>query len=138
MLRIEVTGLKQVANKLERLGADARRLGTLAVAEVALEVERKAKEDAPFRNRTGTLRRSIHTEMTSEFEATVKPATPYAVYVEYGTKPHKIRIRTPHGERVINHPGSKPYPYMKPAYEHGREFAKDVVNRMVEQMIRGL
>lgn len=35
----------------------------------------------------------------------------YAIYVEKGTRPHVILTKT----RTVNHPGTKPHPYLKPA-----------------------
>ena len=52
--------------------------------------------------KTGTLRRSIHTEMTGPTTAHVFPDVAYGVYVEYGT--HRMAAR----------------PYLTPAAEAAR------------------
>lgn len=59
--------------------------------------------------RTGDLNNSIQTRQTASDEAQVAPATDYAAFVEYGT---------------VNMPA---YPYMRPAWESGKEEAEKVL-----------
>lgn len=72
----------------------------------SLIIENAAKEYCPVR--TGTLRRSIHTEIEypdqNRVVALIGPDAPYGVYVEYGTS----RMRA--------------QPYLRPAVDqHGDE-----------------
>lgn len=72
--------------------------------------------------RTGKLRSTIHAEITARgFKLTAD--TPYAKFMEYGTKRHVIRAKagkrlafTVNGRKVfakkVNHPGTKPYRYL--------------------------
>ena len=77
-----------------------------------------------FTPRTGQLQQSINWEPNGNGSATVYAQADYAGFVEEGTKAHVIRpknrkaLRFPVGggagfgfAKVINHPGSKPYPY---------------------------
>ena len=74
--------------------------------------------------RTGELARSIEFHMTGH-SLIVAAHAPYAAYVEMGTRPHPINA---HGDYSlhnagtgqyfgphVNHPGTKPEPYLRPA-----------------------
>jgi len=81
--------------------------------------------------KTGVLRNSIHIQVESD-RVIIGPnmsQAPYAGYVEFGTKPHVIRaskakaLRFMVGSTVVyakkvNHPGTKPPPYVEPAFQH--------------------
>jgi len=81
--------------------------------------------------KTGRLRGSLHIQVDPN-RVTIGPneeIAPYAGYVEYGTRPHEIRPRRPDGvlvfmvgntkvvTRLVRHPGTKPQPYVQPAFE---------------------
>jgi len=89
-------------------------------------VTAQAKQEAPVR--TGRLRESIHKEPIRwvgflKAEGKVVADAPYARYVHDGTRPHVIRARRAkalhfywQGREVfvksVNHPGTKPNPFM--------------------------
>lgn len=71
--------------------------------------------------RTGFLTQSFRAEMTTGLLRWF-PTASYAPYVEFGTKPHVIVPKNAqalywpgaaHPVRRVNHPGSKPNPYME-------------------------
>ena len=89
---------------------------------------------APWK--TGHLAGSIVKEV-EEGEASLKALASYAVYVEKGTAPHEIRpvnasvlafevngrmIFTP----LVNHPGTKPNPFMQRAVAAAREKVEEI------------
>ena len=89
---------------------------------------------APWK--TGHLAGSIVKEV-EEGEASLKALASYAVYVEKGTAPHEIRpvnasilafevngrmIFTP----LVNHPGTKPNPFMAAAVQAAREKVEEI------------
>lgn len=61
----------------------------------------------------------------------------YAAHVEFGTSPHKIEVKTASvlsdGSnffgRVVNHPGTSPIPFMRPALKQARRIVKQVAKR---------
>ena len=123
-VKIEVSGLDIRTLRLE--GPIRRLLG-----EAADFAEKTMKEKAPAR--TGRLRRSIR-KRVGRFEAEIGPTVPYAVYVEYGTRPHIIRPVRAHalrfevnGEvvftRLVRHPGTKPQRFV-------RETAEELQNQI--------
>lgn len=115
-----------------RTGAVARDLGRRA-----LLVTNQAKVNATGvgggpKVRTGRLRSSITFALGQDGEglfADVGTNVSYARYVELGTRPHVIRPRTRkalawkgarHPVRKVNHPGSKPHPFLRPALRASR------------------
>ena len=81
--------------------------------------------------KTGQLKGSLSIRVDSD-RVIIGPnesVAPYAGYVEFGTKPHIIRPKSPSGVLVftmngrkvfaksVHHPGTKPEPYIRPAFE---------------------
>ena len=80
---------------------------------------------------TGKLRNSLQIRVDTD-KVTIGPnedIAPYGGYVEFGTKPHTIRPKTPGGVLVfkmngktvytkkVRHPGTKAQPFVRPAFE---------------------
>ena len=97
-------------------------------------VAAEAKQNHAYTDRTGTLTNSImRDEVQGSFEGqdlqcTVWAGAPHAVFVELGTKPHKIRPRYRRSlrwpveggfafAREVNHPGTRPVYFMRRAAE---------------------
>ncbi len=91
-----------------------------AVQAGALLIENASKVNCPVR--TGTLRRSIHTELTQESEdrvtARVMPGVDYGIYVELGT-------RRMHAQ-----------PYLRPGFETEKDNAVQEVTSALGAMLR--
>jgi hypothetical protein len=74
--------------------------------------------------RTGDLARSIEFHLAVH-SLIVAAHAPYAAYVELGTRPHAINAKGPwslhnaetgqYFGRHVNHPGTRPEPYLRPA-----------------------
>lgn len=91
------------------------------ITRLADRAEQIMREKAPAR--TGALRASIQKEV-GEKEAVIGPTVPYAVYVEFGTRPHEIRpvharaLRFEAAGEVVfaarvQHPGTRPQPFIR-------------------------
>jgi HK97 gp10 family phage protein len=77
---------------------------------------------------SGRLRQSLRIEVQTD-KVIIGPNTPYAGYVEFGTRPHVIEPKTPGGTLVftvggrkvftkrVRHPGTRAQPYVRPAFE---------------------
>lgn len=88
--------------------------------DTAHKVERQAKELVPID--TGALRSSISTS-GGGLDYSITASTPYAKYIEDGTRPHVItgnpylvwdgQINGP--VKSVNHPGNRAYKYMETA-----------------------
>lgn len=85
----------------------------------ALVIENAAKEYCPVD--TGTLRRSIHTEIeypsVNKVTAFIGPDAPYGIYVEYGTRRMAAQ------------------PYMRPAVDQHGDEAREVVKSHVREAL---
>lgn len=99
-----------------------------ALGDIAQDIASDMRRGAPVD--TGRLRGSIEADLVEPgmgFAATVKiwARTPYAVFVELGTRAHIIRAKNARvlanrrtGQvfgPVVNHPGTKPNPFMRSA-----------------------
>lgn len=110
-----------------RVRASVNALAERNVAEVARQVEARAKALAPVD--TGRLRGSIKTTRRLSLRGpqyTVSTNVEYAPYVENGTRPHVIRprrkkalrFRTAGGVVIVakvNHPGTRAQPFLSRA-----------------------
>lgn len=131
-LSIKVDGLEElIANVRKAKGSfDSLLLQAMNKATTEVQNEAKAVKEGRFKTQTGTLRRSILREVQSAQKGLVYVASdaPYGIYVELGSGPHTIEARGkkalafkgPSGiifAKRVNHPGSKPYPFMSAAFE---------------------
>lgn len=133
-MSIEIEGLDDVLNRIEKLGDTSNIEATLSQA-CAL-VERSAKQKAP--KDTGELRRSI----TSKIEGTqgiVYTPLEYAPYVEYGTglfaenggrKDVPWNYQDDKGNWHSTS-GQKPQPFMRPALNENREKIVDLLGEAI-------
>ena len=108
--------------------------------DTAHKVERQAKELVPID--TGALRSSISTS-GGGLDYSITASTPYAKYIEDGTRPHVItgnpyliwdgQINGP--VKSVNHPGNRAYKYMETACDTQTQGLED---RVAEAIIRVL
>jgi len=131
-LRVEALSLKPAITRL--------------IGELADYAERTMREEAP--KRTGALRKSIR-KAVSSMEAEIGSQVPYAVYVEYGTRPHIITpvkaraLRFEVGKeivftRLVQHPGAKPNPFVRRTAEKTTRRVSSTWTSLWEAVIRGL
>lgn len=120
----QVTHLRvDLAGAPEQVRARAPR----AVSKTLAGIEGDAKILAPVD--VGNLQNSISSDIDADgMGGEVGPTVDYGAHVEYGTDPHIIRA---HGGGVlafpgaggmvftkeVHHPGTRPQPYMGPAFE---------------------
>ncbi len=114
-----------------------------AIAEEAAEIMR---EEAP--ERTGRLRQSIEILQGTEDSYLVTPLAPYAVYVEFGTRPHIItpahasvlRFQTGNGNIVfsmrVSHPGIPPNPFIARTQDRAREIAFETMQEGIVEAVK--
>lgn len=122
-----LASLEAVGRRLTQRSAEALKRGAEAVAE-------RARATHTYNDRTGALTGSIQSDgltrvsgrkMTAEASADAG----HALYVEKGTRPHKIKAKP--GKKLafmagggmrfaqeVNHPGTEPYRFMEDALTH--------------------
>ena len=127
---IDLSDLDFDINKIEKAVSEE-------LERTALKVQRTAKELVPVD--TGSLRRSITVEGNMmNFE--VFANTEYAVYIEYGTSPHRIEGNpylwwegASHPVKSVMHTGNKAYLYMETSFnEHTDGLDTRVANAINE------
>lgn len=133
-MSIEIEGLDDVLNRIEKLG-DTSNIEA-ALSQACALVERSAKQKAP--KDTGELRRSI----TSKIEGTqgiVYTPLEYAPYVEYGTglfaenggrKDVPWNYQDDKGNWHSTS-GQRPQPFMRPALNENREKIIDLLGEAI-------
>lgn len=137
----------------EKLAAIVRRLRPAlsgAFRELLNEIQSRATKLAPIR--TGHLRRTIGppriTELPLGIMGTLTATASYAAAVEFGTRPHAIRPRRAKAlrflgrggqvvfARSVQHPGTRPKPYLQPAFDQVKSHARERIAAIIEQTIR--
>lgn len=83
MIRFNTNGFDDIVRALEQKASTIEAETKQAVKEAGYKTERDMKAYTPVD--TGTLRRSIHTDMVNDFTAEVGTNIEYAAFVEFGT-----------------------------------------------------
>lgn len=121
-LRLDVDGDQAVRDRLVRIGSSPRKVLDQAI----VDVEDYIRDEAAKHQRTGALVASVYKRrITDGWELGHDPRrAPHALFVHWGTKPHKIRprrkkaLRWPSGgagfvfARGVNHPGYRGDPWL--------------------------
>lgn len=115
-----------LAEALRRTGKDSKATTRQTLIEAANYLLTEMEVRVPVDS--GELRRSLSVRVEAD-RVLVGPTAPYAGYVEFGTRPHEIKPKKSGGvlvfnaggqkvyARVVNHPGTKPQPFVRPAFE---------------------
>jgi len=141
MIQVQAVGSEAVREKLRQLG---QRMADQALAATAVEVEEVVRQGAAKHHKQGALVGSIYKARTAdgwEIGHDLQRAR-HALFVVFGTKPHKIQPRNkkmlrwagPNGfifARVVHHPGYKGDNYLKTAAQLAPQlFAAQVQKRL--------
>lgn len=60
----------------------------------------------------------------------------YAHFVEYGTDKHNLGYKGKYvSAKGSDHPGSKPYPFMRPAYDNTRGQVMEIMMKEIEKLV---
>ena len=145
----QIKGLDTLIRDAEKVGGQLPSLLYQTMAKVTTIAKNKAREIRPgsFKNRTGTLRRSIDRDVQSAARGVVYANEKYGEFVEFGTSPHVIVPKSKkmlafkvNGQMVfarrVNHPGSKPYPFMEPAFRETIPMAIDEYANVGEIIVK--
>lgn len=121
-LKLDIAGDQAVRDRLLRIGSSPRKV----LDQTAVDVEDYIRDEAAKHQRTGALVSSVYKRrITDGWELGHDPRrAPHAVFVHWGTRPHKIRprhkkaLRWPSGgagfvfARGANHPGYRGDPWL--------------------------
>lgn len=148
---IQVKGLDELiknANNVSK-NAGAELKGLMVKNTTYIQNEAKRVSPERFKNQTGNLRRSINRRVFSGLKGIVSTDEKYGEYVEFGTRPHTIYPKNKKmlafkvgGKMVfarkVNHKGSRPYPFMQPAFESGKKYVQDTYEIYISDIVKRL
>lgn len=129
MIEIELRGFDEMVSALRALPAHVERRAVIdALRAGARVLQRRAKRNV--RKHSRQLEQSIVVRTRGRNRVVVmvkRPGSYYAHLIEFGTAPHTIRVReakalrigTGWSTREVEHPGARPYPFMRPALDEG-------------------
>lgn len=144
---IEIRELRINTTKLDRAEREllsGKILFDLVEQNAGVLVER-AKAKAP--KRTGYMANTIDHEtkrIPGGAEATVGPHTDYAIFVEFGTRPHVILPVNKkalywkgarHPVKSVHHPGTQPHPFLRPALEEQWQPFVDSITAAIKRLM---
>ncbi|WP_326642873.1 hypothetical protein OG884_05775 [Streptosporangium sp. NBC_01755] len=121
----DTSELDDLIGDFAKAGPKAEASTRVVVAKVAFDTVAGGQDRVAVD--TGNLKNSIGQDFDDDgmgFEA--GPTANYGAAVEFGSDPHVIRARNKkalfwpgaeHPVKQVNHPGSAPQPYMRPAFE---------------------
>lgn len=117
---VQVIGIEKLVSGLNRSPAVVAAESRAAMTAGCLMIEASARSLAP--KRTGRLAGSISHRISGSggsLVGEIGPSVQYGIYVEYGTRPHWMPpgILPFPAMRAIARRGTRPHPYMRPAFE---------------------
>lgn len=137
---IELKGVEKAIRKLKFY--ETEKIGSVKkiVAETGHRIEAQAKVLAPVKH--GNLKTSIHTETENKgLAALIGTGVNYAPHVEYGTRPHIIRVKKAGAlsdgkkifGKVVKHPGTRAQPFLTPAYNRNKQRFINEIKRVMKE-----
>lgn len=149
---IKINGLDELVAAASKAGGDLpqKMLNAMAASVILIQTDAASVQAGRFKNQTGNLRRSIHKTVESANRGLVfvESTAPYGQSVEFGSKPHVIypkrgkslAFKTADGKMVfakkVNHPGSKSYPYMRPAFENNLKPITEIYDHVALEIVK--
>lgn len=148
MIKMEIKGLNKIVRGMNKMPeVVVRELGN-ALGKSMVITHRQALKEAPVNKQSGggNLRQNIKQIRINRLRGEVDSKAKYSGYVHEGTKPHIIRVRRKKvlanrrtGQifgKKVQHPGTKPNPYMTRALKKSEKrinnFFKVAINRIAK------
>ena len=145
---VELQGLEAVVRELEK-----RRMDVVAGVEQICHAGATVIREAAEANAPGSIAEDIQQETTARrgtrVEVSVGPSrkNKIARFVEYGTRPHLIPKAGKRRKKkalliqgrfaaYARHPGARPRPYLRPAFDHNTGAAEDAMARETKRVVR--
>jgi len=133
-IKIEISGVTRAQSEIRAMPAEVQRLAILRLSQVAYD---SAQKGAGAHTKTGALFKSVYNRPILDGRQVGHDLTiaPYARWVLWGTKPHKIRAKNKKllrwatngrwfSKKEVNHPGYKGDQWMVRAADDAvRQFA---------------
>jgi len=117
-------GVPEILKKIDKYNAETTQNISAVVNGSLKNIAKGARARMP-KGKTGNLRKGLKKSFSKKnLSGFVKEKAFHSHLIEFGTRPHKIRIKRKKvlvieggmaGKEVM-HPGAKPHPFMAPAY----------------------
>lgn len=149
---VQISGLKELNAKLKKMASrDANRITRRGISKMAQIIRKEMRAQAP--RETGDLRKNIAYKIFRDsrgcFRGKVgpRPKAFYARFIEFGTAAHMIprkdtkgrpQKKLKIGNRVltsVTHPGIRPKPFLRPAFEASKRRAVDEAGKLMWALI---
>jgi HK97 gp10 family phage protein len=151
---VTIDGLKELNAKLKSLATkEANRITRRGITRMATVIRKEMRARAP--KKTGFLRKNLAYKITKDnrggFIGTVGPKDKayYARFLEFGSAAHLIPGATKRRLKAlqikgqiftqVQHPGTRPKPFLRPAYEATKmravEEAGQVMWKLIEEAL---
>jgi len=155
MIEIKIKGDKEIVMKMENLSSGLKNMLVGNMWTATKQIQQKARRLVPVD--TGDLRESIENVVrTTDKDITgiVGASQPYAAHVEFGTRPHWIPLKDPQKSaafrkwckkrglnpyavaRAIAKKGTKPHPYLIPAFEQLKQRVINSFKLLIERELK--
>lgn len=121
-----------------------------AIEQTAFMIESDAKRNAPVNKQSGggNLRQLISSRMTGKASAIVESKAKYSEWVDQGTRPHIIRVKSARvlanrrtGQffgKVVKHPGTRAQPYFTNAVQSGEKFISSELQTALQNILNSI
>ena len=153
-IELDKRDVRIVQNMLRKLpAATPRRVLRPAITQAIKPLRKSIKRRAGQIKDTGQLQKSIGVKVKSytkgntvvgisgpriEFKGKAEGRAPahYAHLVEFGTAPHMIEVTGADGvTRQVQHPGSEPQPFIRPAIDENGHKVSRILRRVVGERL---
>ncbi len=146
-IEIKVKGIEELKRNIGRYKSAFNQVLEAAVLAGCLPIQNEAKQR--IRKKTRTTASSIHSEIVerrpSYAMGAVGSDSEVARHLEFGTKPHVIVPKNKkalywpgaaHPVKKVSHPGTPPYPFLRPAYDTKKNEAIENMRQVFARVIR--
>lgn len=126
MTTVASADITRLAEALRKSGKEADATTQSVLIEAANYILTEMEVRVPVAS--GRMKASLGIKVELD-RVIIGPDVPYAGFVEFGTKPHDIRPKSPNGvlvftvngqrvfARVVHHPGTKAQPFVEEAFQ---------------------
>lgn len=141
-VEIDQSELRKLLKNIDKYGQHIKRQVQNEIVYTAQEIRTESQMRVPVD--TSRLKKSAYVNMKrNRLGAEIGYRTKYAAPVEFGSRPHVIRPKNakvlswkPKGggrvfAKVVNHPGTKPRPFLMPAFERQTRLMKVEIKKII-------
>lgn len=145
-LTIKLQNAKEIQAKLRKMPVEMTKQLDIAVRRTLAKVIELTIKEAPVNKQAGggNLRQSIMSNMSGVARGKLEVGSQYGVFVHEGTRPHTITTKRGLANKrtgqffgkKVNHPGTKPNPFLQRAVENATGEVQTYFQEAVEKVAK--